>query len=939
MTEAENGHSRQVLIVGAGIAGMQAALDIANSGYQVVLVDRLPAIGGHMHQLSETFPTLDCAQCIMTPRTVEVGRHDNIHLYTYSEVEEISGEMGNFQVRIRREPAYVDWDKCTGCGSCSEVCPLTIPVEFDRGLEFRRTMADGQIRHMGTRKAIYALSPQAVPNKYIIDKRGWPPCKDACPAHIDVQGYVALIAQGKFTEGLAVVRRTIPFPAVIGRVCNHPCEPACNRGEYDQPIAICSLKRFVADVEEDPAELPIIETHRDQMVAVIGAGPAGLTAAHDLALQGYGVTVFEALPVAGGMLAVGIPDYRLPRDVLDREIARIEALGVEIRLNAPVGGEGGPTLADLRRDYDAVFVGVGAHLERQLRIVGEELEGVQPGAIFLRRLNLGEPVTVGKRVAVVGGGNVAIDAARSALRLGAESVTIVYRRSRAEMPASSWEIEDAEEEGIQFHFLANPIRILGQDGRVTGMECVRMELGEPDESGRRRPIPVEGSEFTLDVDMVIPAIGQMPNLGFMSEGDMDVTRWGTLAADPDTLVTDVPGVFAGGDAVSGPATAIRAIAAGKQAAKSIHQYLQGKECSRVEKGLPVVPFQAVDLRWAQKQARAKMPKLPQDSRTSGLTESDAVTAGDPFAEVELGFSEEQAVAEALRCLNCGVCSECRQCELICPVKAVDHEQEAAFFEERVGAIILATGYELYPLTELSEYGGGQLPDVIDALAMERLLSASGPTAGIMRRPSDGREPREVVWIQCAGSRDPELAMPYCSKICCMYSAKQAMLYKHKVHHGQAYIFYIDIRSAGKRYEEFIQRATEEDGVLYVRGKVSKVFRENGRLVVWGVDTLTGLPIEVAADLVVISPALVPSEGTRRLAEMLGLEVDRFGWWVESEENLAPLNTNRPGVFLAGTGIGPKDIPEAVSQGSGAAGKVLSLLSRWSKVQVPDVKGS
>jgi NADPH-dependent glutamate synthase beta subunit-like oxidoreductase len=548
-------------------------------------------------------------------------------------------------------------------------------------------------------------------------------------------------------------------------------------------------------------------------------------------------------------------------------------------------------------------------------------------------------VTVGKRVAVVGGGNVAIDAARSALRLGAESVTIVYRRSRAEMPASSWEIEDAEEEGIQFHFLANPIRILGQDGRVTGMECVRMELGEPDESGRRRPIPVEGSEFTLDVDMVIPAIGQMPNLGFMSEGDMDVTRWGTLAADPDTLVTDVPGVFAGGDAVSGPATAIRAIAAGKQAAKSIHQYLQGKECSRVEKGLPVVPFQAVDLRWAQKQARAKMPKLPQDSRTSGLTESDAVTAGDPFAEVELGFSEEQAVAEALRCLNCGVCSECRQCELICPVKAVDHEQEAAFFEDRVGAIILATGYELYPLTELSEYGGGQLPDVIDALAMERLLSASGPTAGIMRRPSDGREPREVVWIQCAGSRDPELAMPYCSKICCMYSAKQAMLYKHKVHHGQAYIFYIDIRSAGKRYEEFIQRATEEDGVLYVRGKVSKVFRENGRLVVWGVDTLTGLPIEVAADLVVISPALVPSEGTRRLAEMLGLEVDRFGWWVESEENLAPLNTNRPGVFLAGTGIGPKDIPEAVSQGSGAAGKVLSLLSRWSKVQVPDVKGS
>ncbi len=274
--------------------------------------------------------------------------------------------------------------------------------------------------------------------------------------------------------------------------------------------------------------------------------------------------------------------------------------------------------------------------------------------------------------------------------------------------------------------------------------------------------------------------------------------------------------------------------------------------------------------------------------------------------------------------------KCRLCEKVCPVKAIDYEQKPAWFEERVGAIILATGYELYPLEKLGEYGGGQVPDVIDALAMERLLSASGPTAGVMRRPSDGKEPKEVVWIQCAGSRDPELHMPYCSKICCMYSAKQAMLYKHRVHDGQAFIFYIDIRSAGKRYEEFIQRAMEEDRVLYVRGKVSKVFRENGKVMVWGVDTLTGLPVEVAADLVVISPAMIPSEGTRQLADMLGLTVDEFGWWTEAEGNLAPLETDRPGIFLAGAGTGPKDIPEAVSQGSGAAGKVLSLFTRWGR---------
>ncbi len=390
---AGNGnHSKRVLIVGAGIAGMQAALDIAGSGYEVVLVERLPSVGGHMHQLSETFPTLDCAQCIMTPRTVEVGRHDKIRLYVYSEVESVSGEIGDFRVRIRRKPAYVKWDVCTGCGACTEACPQAIPVAFDRRLEMPKATASGKVRHVGTGKAIYTLSPQAVPKKPVIDT------------------------------------------------------------EY---------------------------------------------------------------------------------------------------------------------------------------------------------------------------------------------------------------------------------------------------------------------------------------------------------------------------------------------------------CTYFQKG------------------------------------------------------------------------KCRLCEKVCPVGAIDYEQQAACVEEQVGAIILATGFELYPLSSLGEYGAGEVPDVIDALAMERLLSASGPTAGVMRRPSDGKTPKEVVWIQCAGSRDPELAMPYCSKICCMYSAKQAMIYKHKVHDGQAYLFYIDIRSAGKRYEEFVQRAMEEDRVLYVRGKASKVFRDGDKVIVWGVDTLTGLPVEVAADLVVISPAMIPSRGHPRAGRDAG----------------------------------------------------------------------
>ena len=429
----------RALVVGAGIAGMQAALDIANAGYDVVLVERLPSIGGRMAQLSETFPTLDCSQCILTPRTVEVGHHDRIRLLTYSEVESISGEVGHFRVRIRRHAAYVDWDKCTGCGICQEKCPKKVPAEFQRGI--------------GVRKAIYTLSPQAVPNKPVIDR-------EAC--------------------------------------------------------------------------------------------------------------------------------------------------------------------------------------------------------IFFQR------------------------------------------------------------------------------------------------------------------------------------------------------------------------------------------------------------------------------------------------------------------------------GKCRACEKFCPTQAIAYDQEDTFIQEEVGAIVVATGYDLYGLDKMPEYGGGQVPDVIDALAFERLLSASGPTSGKVRRPSDGKVPKEVVFIQCAGSRSPERHNPHCSKICCMYTAKQAILYRHRVHDGQAYIFYIDIRAGGKGYDEFTQRAMEEERVIYLRGKVSRVFREGDRVMVFGADTLSGRQVRIAADLVVLAPAIIPRPTTRRLAEMLGIEVDSAGWLVSADGNMQPVESGREGVFLAGTGIGPMDIPETVAHASGAAAKVLELFAQWGK---------
>jgi heterodisulfide reductase subunit A len=894
MSEAQK--QPAALVIGAGIAGIQAALDIGNAGFKVYLVERDPSVGGHMAQLDKTFPTLDCSACILTPKMVDVASHPNIELLTYSEALHVDGEVGAFRARVLKKARYVEIAKCTGCGDCAKVCPVTLPSEFDM--------------EMADRHAIYIPFPQAVPNKYTIDKRGWPPCKDACPAHIDVQGYVALIGQGKLAEALALVRRTIPFPGIIGRICNHPCETACNRGEYDEPIAICALKRFLADVEEGPAPVPVLETRRNQTVAIVGAGPAGLAAAHDLALEGYGVTVFEGLPVAGGMLAVGIPDYRLPRAVLNREIARIRSLGVQLELNTPVGGKGGPSLDDLHSDHDAVFVAIGAHQERQLRIVGEDLEGVAPGAVFLRKLNLGQPVVVGRRVAVVGGGNVAIDAARSALRLGAESVTIVYRRSRAEMPASAWEIEDAEEEGIHFHFLANPVRILGENGRVLGLECIRMELGEPDSSGRRRPIPIEGSDFGLAVDMVIPAIGQTPDLGSMGGSGLPVTRWGTLAADPDTLATHVPGIFAGGDAVSGPGTAIEAIAAGKRAARSIHRYLQGKEVVALKDGPRVVPLEEVDLRRARRQARVALPRLTPGTRIQG------------FAEVELRLGEEQAIAEALRCLNCGVCSECRQCEVACQALAINHDMSDEVIELDAGAIVVATGFDTFDARQKPEFGYGHYPNVISGLEFERLASASGPTAGKIQL--NGTVPKEIVFVHCVGSRDKLGGEEYCSRICCMYTAKQAHLAHNKIAGAKVTVFHMDVRAFGKGFEEFYDRVRAE-GITYRRGNPSEIYKRGGKLVVRAEDTLLGKTVEVPADLVVLATGVQSRADADQMAEMLGLEFSEDGFFAELHPELRPVDTKQKGIFLAGTCQAPKDIPDTVAQAkAAAAGAIVEL---------------
>jgi NADPH-dependent glutamate synthase beta subunit-like oxidoreductase/2,4-dienoyl-CoA reductase-like NADH-dependent reductase (Old Yellow Enzyme family) len=507
--------------------------------------------------------------------------------------------------------------KCAACGYCSESderYETVTCIEWPKG-------------------ALNAPSPW-----HLI-----PPCKAACPAGLDIRSYIDFAAHGHYEKALEVIEEKIPFPGTIGRVCPHPCETKCNRKELDQPIAINGLKRFIADVVWARGEKTVVPAPRtqDARVAVIGAGPAGLTAAFDLVRMGYGATVFEALPIAGGMLTVGIPEYRLPRDVVRREIEYIRKNGVELRLNSPVG-RGGVTLEGLSQaGYQATFIATGAHKSLPLNVAGDDLEGVLSGTALLKEINLGNGVYIGERVAVVGGGNVAIDAARAAKRLGAREVTILYRRSRDEMPAYKDEVEAAEKEGVAIEFLAIPAQVIGANGRVTALECMRAKLGAPDESGRSTPEPIQGSQFVVSADMIISAIGEIPDLSFLdSRVEKEADRF--LRVHLRSCATNVPGLFAGGDAVTGPATVIEAIAAGKRAAAAIDRFLRGQKLEDEEPTPRITGIEAIGIARFKKHERQAMPEAPIADRVTN------------FSEVARGFSEPTALFEADRCLQCGL---------------------------------------------------------------------------------------------------------------------------------------------------------------------------------------------------------------------------------------------------------------------------------------------
>ena len=542
------------------------------------------------------------------------------------------GKEGDIDVLVRVAEVVREGSKCN-LGQSGPV-PLLDAVkffaeDFARAIRDKKPIPEGNYHHKLTA-----------------------PCMDVCPIHLDIPRYVECIKEGKFQESLSTIVEKLPLPGVVGRVCVRPCETHCRRAILDEAISIKHLKRFVADDNLKKREKLLFKrapSEKTGKVAIIGAGPAGLACAYHLATRGHTVTIYERFEEPGGMAAMGIPDYRLPRDIIRSEVEQMQRMGVTIKYSTVMGKD--IKLSEIEKENDAIFIGIGAQTSTAMGVEGEDegYRGFIPGIEYLQEINMGvDPYPEGEKVVVVGGGNVAIDCVRSSFRIGKEDVNLVYRRTKREMPADHVEIRDAEEENVKFHYLTNPKKILTKEGRVIGVECIRMELGEPDESGRRRPVPVEGSEFVIDCDILVPAIGQAIDLTLLEGRDeVKTTRKNTLIVDEFTMQTSDPRIFSAGDCVTGPSTLINACAGGRRAAVNIDRFINGKKLEttdddyfdRLFAEVKVFdPLEKIGFLGGRKRLHPEM--LPPEERKQ------------TFAEVEKGYHFLEATAEADRCLKC-----------------------------------------------------------------------------------------------------------------------------------------------------------------------------------------------------------------------------------------------------------------------------------------------
>ena len=627
------------------------------------------------------------------------------------------------------------------------------------------------------------------------------------------------------------------------------------------------------------------------------------------------MTIFEAEPLLGGMLRYSIPAYRLPNEVVDRDIKNVTALGVEIRTGRRV-----ERLVELReKGFAAVLVACGAMADREMRVEGETLKGVMSSIEFLKQVNIGERMDLSSKVVlVVGGGNVAIDSARVARRLGAKRTIVQYRRSRAEMPAFAWEIRAAEEEGIEFQYLKVPVQFMANDGILTYVQSIDMKLGEPDESGRRRPVPVSGSESTMRVDLVITAIGLVP-LTTPFRHELAVEKDGRVKVDHETLQTCVPYIFAGGDAVTGPGSIVEALAQGKRAAFYIDRFVRGEDvdAEAYERRLPAVDKTEV---LGRQERYGRLVPLERKERSSEERVND-------FQEVELPLTGDEARYSAGRCLDCGGCSECQQCIGACEAKAINFEMRDEEKVLEVGSVILATGFELFDPLDKALYGYGRFPNVITAMQMERLLSPTRPYNAVLR-PSDGKVPDNIAYVLCTGSRDCQVNNPLCSRVCCMYSVKQGQLIMGAVPLADVTIYYIDVRAFGKGFEEFYQQA-KAMGIYFVKGRVARIDQaENDNLTLCYEDFANeGRLVRAEHDLVVLSVGLLPNIEALGFFANAQLEGDDHDYVKEIDEDMNPGQTSVNGVFAAGASCGAMDIPDTILHAGATVAQAAAYVER------------
>ncbi len=669
-----------VLVVGSGIDGIQASIGLADSGFRVYLIEKEHLVRTNPNQ--EKISINDCTTCLVPLKYAGFNSYSDIELIRNADIVSLEGEPGKFKATIYKKAQSQSDPMNYEDKECTKHCQFLDPLRNSEKIK--------EFNGIDSQFSAFA------PLKTLIEKRKIPPCENACPAHVKGQDYIDLIIKGQYQESLNVIRERCPLPSVIGRVCPHPCETACNRGDIEEPVNICGLKRFVADHirETSTEEIKFLEEKKEKKVAVVGSGPAGLTVAYHLGRLGYPVTIFEKSPVAGGMLRLGIPDYRLPPEILQADIDYIKQYGVEIKLNTPVGPPNN-TIDDLLKDFDAVFIGVGLQLARELKIDGSNLENVLYGIDFLKKCGLGEEVTVGKNVLVIGGGDVAVDVARTALRKGAEEVHMVTLESEEILPAHPWEVTEAREEGIVFHTSLGPDKFVGENGKVIGLETIVCE-SVYDDKGRFSPVFGACSEDMLKCDMVFVTIGQAADLSFL-DNDIKVGRG--IEIDRGNFQTSKEGVFAGGEVVTGPGAAIDAMATGNKAAIVINQYLMGENISSIET-IPdfneedIVKFEELKRRERiEPEPRMNPRHIPPNERKTN------------FKEFALKWDEKLAVEEANRCLSCGICCECTDNVKKCVANSIDPSQFDETITIDIDNVILTPGEWLscFDLRKLTDF--------------------------------------------------------------------------------------------------------------------------------------------------------------------------------------------------------------------------------------------